>query len=129
MCTSAFIADGYEKDCYIEGKPNLYPSCRFTIRPMTTIDRSGLHNRLKNSTGVTVEYEAASCVVKHLSGWNLTNGDGNTAKIDRDQILKLQPAMFARIYDCVLGHDGGDPDPDAVPGSEDKSDAGTDSKN
>lgn len=124
MADPAFIADGYEKQCYIAGVDRLHPEMRLTIRQMLQVDRGKYNKELAKTTGEAVEHEAAKLVQSRLISWDLMNGDGKVAPIRVEWILKLQPMLFSRIYDIVLGHDGGDPDPKAVdPPDDDEGDA------
>lgn len=117
---SGFIGDGYEVDRYIRPKARVYPAVRLTVRLIETsertrwsteLDRAGEDERLS----LTAEWMA-----KRIVTWSLG------AKPTVENIMRLAPALFDRIFAVIWGEDGGDPLPETgkTPENDREADAG-----
>lgn len=125
-----FIDDGYTLPGYIAAEPRLYPALRFQYRPMLAKERARVTEKiLKHKDSAKAEEIAAETVVAHVSEWTLTNSKGEAVKIAPENVLRMQPRLFDRLYSIVMGREAPDADPEFTGGVYDPANEGADVKN
>lgn len=106
----AFIPDGYTRTEKIpeDTIDGFYPSIEITFRPMTDLERSTLQAKIR-ANGVElagVEKSSklvASTIAGKLTGWNVTDPDGNEVPINPENVGRLEPHLLAVVLDVVIG--------------------------
>jgi hypothetical protein len=116
----AFIGDGYEVERYIRGEARLYPSVRLTVRVMQPNERS----KWAAEQGRAAEEEQTEItsrwMAERIVKWDLQE------KPTQENVSRLIPALYDRIFAVIWGLSGGDPLPGTgkTPSSDQDADAG-----
>lgn len=117
---TGFIDDGYNVERFVRGKARLYPDVRLTVRVMQQSERSQWAAELaraseEEQSGVTSRW-MADRIVK----WSLP------AKATAENVGRLVPALYDRLFSLVWGETGGDPLPETgkTPEANQDADAG-----
>ncbi len=105
--------DGYTEPGYLTGVRNLYPPCRFSYRPMLTSERMDFIGGNASLKPRQQNQRVAELLAKRITKWDLKKPDGSPVPLVADQVLRLKPALFERLYEVVLGTVAYDDDPDA----------------
>lgn len=117
----AFIDDGYQVERYLRGEARLYPSVRLTVRVMQPTERSrwaAEQSRASEDderTEITTKWMA-----ERIIKWDLP------AKPTAENVGRLVPALYDRLFAIVWGVSGGDPLPETgkTAGNDQEADAG-----
>lgn len=112
---SAYIPDGYTRAVYLREHPEkLYPACRITFRPILIQKQAGILRQINNANEDPDRQQsiAASWIGRQVVEWNLKKPDGSKIALEQDEILRIHPALFIRVWSVILGDRGGDEDPD-----------------
>ena len=112
---SAYIPDGYTRAVYLREHPEqLYPSCRITFRPILIQKQAGILRQINeaNPDPDRQQWIAANWIAKQVVEWDLKKPDGSKIELNTDEILRIHPALFIRIWSVILGDRGGDQDPE-----------------
>lgn len=107
---TGFINDGYNRTAYIAEVPGIYDALKITYRPCTSEERSAHGDEVSGGGLVHGNKKASALLGKHIQSWSIPN-----VKPDANAMLKLNLNLFNRIYQIVLGNDGGDEEPNAEP--------------
>jgi hypothetical protein len=118
------IRDGYNERGYIAEVPRLHPAVRFEFRPMTLAER-GLYIKAIGTLKKDNELRTymAGCIKEHLTGqppWDLRNDKGEIVPLTVDELLRLKPRLFDRLFMIVSGEEAPDADPEAPPAELDQ---------
>lgn len=102
---SAFVGDGYEEPGFIAAVENLHPELTFTFRPLTA-------EELGDHTASTAHADergkrkvVADKLAKKLVSWSLVDQHNNPVSVSAENMLKLKPRVFARLFEIVWGYD------------------------
>lgn len=98
-------SDGYTEPGYVAERPGLHGELRFVFRPMLVEDQSKIMRALEKASNDGWAVKAARVVADRVREWSLTE------PIKAEQVLRLKPALFSRLYGIVLGTDASDIDP------------------
>lgn len=110
-----YIPDGYTQRGFIKAQPGLHGDFRFEFRPMTVEDRAVVfEKKLLERPQEEQDRMAAKAMTSRITSWGLVNADGGSVKVSTENLLRLKPALFRRLFDMVAGFDGGDPDHDTT---------------
>ncbi len=114
--------DGYTEKVYLKGIPRLTSDVRIEVRPMLVEERS-VYSRAASSLGpAETNQKAAGVIRERLVSWDLKDAKGQPVPITHENILRLKPALFERLFSIIAGLDAGDEDPEK-PSEERKADA------
>lgn len=115
---SSYIPDGYTAHGYIAAVPRMYGALRFTYRPMPVDERSVLFDMVERQRDRKKgESMSAKTIQKHLVDWELQY-DGAEVKPTWENVLRLQPSLFVRLFNIVVGVDASDDDPELTRGEK-----------
>jgi len=105
----AWINDGYTRTAYFDAT-RMYPAVTITYRPMLVSNQAVIYDQISKQTDPRKRQEIAAAAIKaYVCDWSI---DGISHENTGD-ILKIQPKLFTRIFDCISGEEGGDPHPDS----------------
>lgn len=110
--TSFIIEDGYTEAGYIKESKGLYPELRFTYRPMLHAERDAIASQIGTKTPEQVSVIFVAAARHRIVSWTATHG-GNTLEIMDENIRRLRPSLFDRLYNIIAGAQASDPDPKA----------------
>lgn len=107
-----FISDGYTQDGYIAAERGLYEDFNFEFRPMTRTEIAILSKDiLKESNPQQQEFIAAKTVRKHIMSWDLKDERDEIVSLNTENIRRMHPMLFSRVYQILQGNDVGDVKP------------------
>lgn len=99
---SGLILDGYTRPGYIAKVPYLHPELRFRFRPMLALERDELLTASRRLSPQQFAASMAKAMANRIVEWNLTH-DGQPVTISSDNIQRLQPNLFDRLFWIVSG--------------------------
>lgn len=101
-------SDGYEEKFYIAATPKIHDAVRGRRRPMTIDERSEFLQLAGQQTIVQQQRAAAAWMAKQIIDWNVPIKPKDIEK----SYNRLPFPLFSRLWNIVLGNDGGDDDPE-----------------
>lgn len=106
---TGWIHDGYTRIAFIAKDPSgLYPDVSITYRPMLVQDQAVIFHEMEKADPRRRQSIAADAIRQRIVTWDLKGIEhGKT-----EDILKIQPRLFNRMFDIIMGYEGGDPNPD-----------------
>lgn len=108
------INDGYTEAGYIRAEEGLHGALSFRYRPMLAEQRDAVDEELIRKKAREGSQLLAAALHKHLVDWDLANAAGTTAPISLENIRRLRPALFDKLYHIVSGRKASDADPSAT---------------
>ena len=108
------INDGYTEAGYIRGEEGLHGPLSFRYRPMLAEQRDAVDEELIRKKAREGNQLLAAALHKHLVDWDLTDAGGQAAPISLENIRRLRPALFDKLYHIVSGRKSSDADPQAT---------------
>lgn len=113
--SSAFINDGYTREAYIKPVDRLRPAVRFTYRPALVVERDEiLYGPASKGTPTAQAMAVAKLVASKIKAWNVCDANGKPVEINDGNVLRLDPSLFDRVFQIVLGSSTSDEDPEAT---------------
>jgi hypothetical protein len=125
MGLKPYIGDGQERTFYLAGIPNLSPPVRFTARRMAAFKSSALFKQASLITDpekdVALYMAAVAQRIRSITYLDTDSGEwkpiddenGKPLVAASDATLKgLEPKLWWRIRDIVMGGEAADVDPD-----------------
>jgi hypothetical protein len=108
--------DGYNVDAYIEPKPGLHESIRFTYRPIGPEKQAMLDaalNKLQNTSKNPAKFrKQAEFLTKRIVKWDYKDNKGEPVDISFNVVRNnLHPELFWRMFNIVYGISASDIDP------------------
>jgi hypothetical protein len=107
---SSVLYEGYTAKGYIEAVPRLYDELRFTYRPVQAIERQKLIASM-NKLGDKHTEVTMGLVASRLVSWELKDDQGKDYPIGKESVMLLQPQLWVKLSNIVLGFDASDADP------------------
>ena len=108
----AYIHDGYTINGYIAAVPRLHPEMRFVYRPMLVQNRSVIFREIRLATDARkTESIAAAAIKSQLVSWDVVDHQGSAVTIEVPHALRLQQALFQKLFSIVTGDVPSDEDP------------------
>lgn len=119
QAATGFIDDGYNVRRHIRGVARLYPAVDLEVRVMLPADRAAWQYALSRLAEDERPRFNAETVAARLVRWSLPK------PITPDNLLRLVPSLWDRVFDLVLGESAGDPLPETgkVPENDPEADA------
>ena len=118
----AYIHDGCTLDGYIAEQPGLYPAVDFKYRPAIRQERTVFYERIRKApSGAAGDKEVAQAMKHQLVSWDIKDHNHKSLAITAPIILRLQPALFERIWEIIVGNQGSDARPDGPTDNEEES--------
>lgn len=117
---SGFVGDGYEVPRFIRGEARLYPNVELTVRIMQLTERSQWAAEQSRATEGEQTEITSRWLADRIIKWSLP------VKPTAENVGKLVPALYDRIFAIVWGVSGGDPLPGTgkAPEANQEADAG-----
>ena len=124
----SFIEDGYDVEGFIaaaaqeKASERLYDELKFTYRMAARSDIALLDNKIRiaqsndeNDPTCSAEAEKLACkfVADRVKSWSLKNSKGETVSITAENMGRVNPVLFGRLYRIVRGIAASDKRPDA----------------
>ncbi|WP_207398182.1 hypothetical protein [Bremerella alba] len=107
MTDLLFIDDGYTHEACLAAVPGLHAALVFTYRPMTHEARDQVAQAVARQTsGTTATELLAHAIAAHVTTWNAS------CEVSADEIQKLVPGLFDKVYAILAGARPSDPLPD-----------------
>jgi hypothetical protein len=107
-----YIPEGYVEKAFLRGVPGLYADFRIEYRPVLPQNRTVIVRAVGRLPDDQQDPAAAKAVAKQLVSWDLAN-IGKPVSITVENVLRLRPALFQRLFNVVLGMEAPDIDPQA----------------
>jgi hypothetical protein len=118
---TAFIDDGYTRAAYFKPVEELRPAVRFTYRPALVAERDEILYGPASKGSATVQAMAvAKMIVSKVKSWDISDQKGQPVAITEGNVIRLEPSLFDRMLQVVLGTGVPDRDPDAGKDEADK---------
>ena len=101
--------DGYTERGRLNGVPGLYPPVVFRWRPMLVNELSEFWQRSEGLKGVQLRQLMAAHVAGKLKEWDLRGprqadgSEGDVLAITKEQVLRLKPVLFDKLFAIVSG--------------------------
>ena len=112
--TSCIIEDGYTEAGYIKESKGLYPELRFAYRPMLHAERDAIASQIGTKTPEQVSAIFVAAARHRIISWTAKH-NGQPVEINDENIRRLRPSLFDRLYNVIAGAQASDPDPKATP--------------
>lgn len=105
-----FIPDGYEMDGEVPAVKGLHGGFKFRYRPTTADEQDEL--RAKNAGQDVAKQNAATraAIAAKLVSWEIKTPDGQEVPVSVDNLKRLHPAVYDRLYWIVC-----EGEPDGLP--------------
>ena len=94
----AFIADGYTTPGFIAEEPGLHPALWIAYRPCVAAENGVIDDAIRKASPARGEMLAAECCAGHVVSWSLDD-----LPIEAATIVRLQPALFSKLFGIVRG--------------------------
>lgn len=114
--TANYIPDGYTQTAYFREVPGVYSETRVTFRPLGIIQQSQIDRELQDTADDwgKRQWIAARWITHQVISWSIKKPGGDSVDHrDINEVLRLRPALFTRIWNVLNNQDGGDVDPKA----------------
>jgi hypothetical protein len=127
---ASYIPDQYTEHGYIAERRNLHGALRFQFRPMLLDERSLFSQANIQNKPREQNRNIAKLLAEKIVCWDLKDAGKKDAPlaITIDNMLRLQPALFDRLFGIIMGNDAFDDDPD-LPEPAKTFDEATEAKN
>jgi|SRR5579859_1136217 len=111
----ALIEDGYSVTTTIPRVAGLHPAVKVRFRPALMEERSEWRMRSAADLGGKERTVRACDLLKtHLEQWDIKNRAGTEVRHNDPSVLaKLQPTLFEKILDLILGYEPAKEEDDA----------------
>ncbi|HEV8061535.1 MAG TPA: hypothetical protein VGP68_16770 [Gemmataceae bacterium] len=111
------IHDGFTRKGFINGINNmgerLSGELRFTYRPMLSVQRDSLSNLTRGETNPQkIDLLFSAALAKHLVDWSAQFEDGTPVPANAENVRRLPPFLYDRIYGIIAGMHASDPEPE-----------------
>ncbi len=85
-----YIPDGYTESGVITAIPGLYPTVRFSWRPMLIEERMVYLKTAEKLAGVQLRQLAAARMERHVTEWDVKDTGGNVVPVSVASLLRLK---------------------------------------
>jgi hypothetical protein len=112
---NAYLEDGYTETGFLAGLPRLHPAVNFEYRPMLVTELAQYSARTAHCSEEAVRREVARWLSIKILEWDVTDVRGQVVPIQSssadplENILRLRPAVFTRLWKIVSGDSPSDP--------------------
>lgn len=115
--------DGYTRRAYLKALPPLHGPVRFDFRPAALVERYEFVDKQQGQASKARAENAAKFVAAKLVRWDLKDAAGEAVPRTAVALLdpaKVDPNLFLRLLNVVLGVELWDDDPDLEPAQKDE---------
>lgn len=122
--TYTHIRDGYTRRGFISGLnrdgQRLAGELRFTYRPMLPSQRSTMRRILDTEKGAKLDAMFSAAIAEQLEDWSAIDDRGGAVAPSPQNVSRLPPFLYDRLYMVIAGLDPSDPEPEAEPREADE---------
>jgi hypothetical protein len=111
MLRANYFHDGYTQAGFIAAVPLLHGPLRFTYRPALVEERSQLFDVAGQLSAHLFDCHIAQFLAQKLVDWDLVDADEQPVAPSAEALLRLQPELFVRLNQIILGTVASDIDP------------------
>ncbi len=108
--TTFIIEDGYTEAGYIKKAEGLYPELRFRYRPMLHAERDAIASQIGTKPAEQFTAILVAAAKHRIVSWDAMHM-GAPLEITDENIRRLRPSLFDRLYNIISGQQASDPDP------------------
>ena len=112
--TINYIPDGYTLPVYFKEIPGVHGEFRGRYRPLILLQQGQVQRELAlcDDDWEKRQWVAARWISQQLVDWSVKRPDGERVEHkDINQIMRLRPSLFNRLWNVINNQDGGDIDP------------------
>jgi len=116
--TASFIPDGYTQNVYFRELSGIHGEFRGRCRPLIMIQQGQVQRELQlaEDDWEKRQWIAARWITQQFVDWNVKQPGGQPVDHkDINQVIRLRPALFNRLWAVLNNQDGGDVDPQQTP--------------
>jgi hypothetical protein len=106
-----YFPDGYTRRGYIKAEENHYGSLAFTYRPALVEERDRITESLKQNPSNKSNEHIRGLLKKQLHDWDLVNDKDQPVEVNAENIRRLHPIVYDKLYLIVTGQIATDPLP------------------
>ncbi len=110
-----FIPDDYNETAYIKETPGIHNAVRFTFRPMLSEERTVIFRKVDSISPEKIDALYVSAMARRIHEWSIKDAAGNPLPVTAENLRRLKPALFFRLWMIVAGMEPPDVDPEAKP--------------
>jgi len=111
-----YIDDGYTLTAYIAAVPGVHDECEIKYRPALPRQRAGIFEAIGKKKAAEAEDIAARSIAEYVKDWdNIRDSAGNEITVSTHAASHLPPKLSHRMFQIVMGNEGGDERPDDSP--------------
>lgn len=110
-----FIDDGYTRRAYIAARPGVHGALEIVYRPMLAEERDTLYAAVERKQPREQVRMIAIAIAERVESWSAAD-----VAVSADNVRRLQPALFNRVYNLINGSLGSDAYPDGSMPDEDE---------
>lgn len=127
---SDLIEDGYTEEGYIAAEDGIHGPLEFTFRPLLPATRDKLYGFINRDQYEQFHDAAAKTIIRdgNLVEWSLADSKGNPAGRTEQNLKRIKPKLFDKLYAIMAGTRASDRKPDGSGGGK-KVDMEGDAKN
>jgi hypothetical protein len=120
MLRADYFHDGYTQSAFIAAVPRLHGTLRFTYRPALVEERSQLYDAAVKLNSHLFDCHVARFLAQKLVDWDLVDAERQAVAPTAEAMLRMQPELFAKLNQIILGTAASDIDPMWPPETRDR---------
>jgi hypothetical protein len=112
--TTNYIPDGYTLPVYFKEIPGVHGEFRGRFRPLILIQQGQVQRELStcDEDWEKRQWVAARWITQQLVDWDIKKPNGQSVDHkDVNEVMRLRPTLFNRLWNVINNQDGGDIDP------------------
>jgi len=111
MSRADYFHDGYTQRALIAAVPRLHGTLRFSYRPALIEERSQLYDVAGQLNAHLFDCHVARFLAQKIVDWDLVDAQGQPVPASAEALLRMQPELFIKLNQIVLGVAASDIDP------------------
>jgi len=119
----AYIPDGYTTTGFLRGEPGLYPDISFKYRPLQRVAQQRVMYKLGEGLRAAgaidkLQHVYAELIVEQIIEWDMEMNSRELVPLRPDEVLRIQPQLFERLLEVLMGRSPCDIPPTDYPQRE-----------
>jgi hypothetical protein len=111
MSRADYFHDGYTERAWIAAVPGLHGALRFSYRPALIEERSQLYDAAGQLNAHGFDCHVARFLAQKIVAWDLVDAHGQPVPTAAETLLRIQPELFIKLNQIILGVTASDIDP------------------
>jgi hypothetical protein len=111
MLRADYFHDGYTQSAFVAAVPRLHGALRFTYRPALVEERSQLYDAAGQLSAHLFDCHVAQLLASKIVDWDLVDARRQPVAASAAAVLRMQPELYVRLIQIVLGIAASDVDP------------------